>query len=94
MPSPSPDRMPTELAQGTAIRMGERQLSVIKFWQDGDNQNLIAYPIPGGQLREVATKWSSAPDFAEQINPDLKAGELVDLIVTSRDSCGENNGGQ
>lgn len=43
----------------------------------------MAHPFWGYHLREVAMRWSATIDFKELINPNLKGGEPVDLVILS-----------
>jgi hypothetical protein len=76
------------LIAGTAFRLAEKQLCIKRFWRENEAQRMIAHPFAGHYIREVVTSmgWSSAIDFKEQINPDLKGSEPINLVILPRPS--------
>lgn len=83
-----------DLLSGTAFRLVEKQLWITRFWRENEARKMMAHPFAGHYLREVATsmRWSAAIDFKEQINPDLKGGDPIDLVILSKPSGGQPSG--
>lgn len=75
--TPPPSCDPGQLLSGTAFRLAENQLLIKKFWRENENRKMMAHPVVGYYFRGR----SAAMDFKEQINPNLKGGVPIDLVI-------------
>ncbi|KAJ5938034.1 hypothetical protein N7454_004376 [Penicillium verhagenii] len=69
------------LSSGSTLRVGKRNLVVAKPWQ-AFHKPMIATP-GSNQLLGLGTGWTRIPDFREQVNPDIKGGEPVEMVICS-----------
>jgi hypothetical protein len=79
--STPPDSYLTELGPGSAFRIGKRQLCVKKLWQ-GQEKVVVAYT---SSKFDISSKWAGVLDFYEQLDPEIKGIETVDLIICSKE---------
>jgi hypothetical protein len=73
--SPSPECDLGELSPDMGFRVGKRSLTVNKAWK-GRSRAMVA--------NTNGTFGFRAPEFREQVNPDIKAGEPIEVIVCSK----------
>ncbi|KAJ5974529.1 hypothetical protein N7481_011739 [Penicillium waksmanii] len=78
--STPPDSSLTELGPGSAFRIGKRKLYVKKSWQG--QQVMVAYT---SSKFDISSKWTGVLDFHEQLDPEIKELETVDVIICSKE---------
>ncbi|KAJ5915684.1 hypothetical protein N7466_011617 [Penicillium verhagenii] len=72
------------LSSGSTLRVGKRNLVVAKPWQ-AFHKPMIATP-GSNPLLGVGLVWARIPDFREQVNPDIKGGEPIEMVICSSET--------
>jgi hypothetical protein len=78
---PPTDSYLTDLSPGSAFRIGKRQLYVKKSWKCLQ-KIMVAYT---SSKFDLSSKWTGVLDFREELNPEIKGLEAVDVIICSKE---------
>jgi hypothetical protein len=71
----------TDLNPGSAFRIGTRQLFVKKSWQC-QQKIMVAYT---SSKFDLSSKWTGVLEFKEELNPEIKGLEAIDVIICSKE---------